>query len=40
VNAFPQHAAPDRLFYRGLGYGLVCATVIWAAVAAIVLYFV
>jgi len=38
MNAFPQQATPDRLFYRGLGYGLIGASMIWALI--VLIYFV
>jgi hypothetical protein len=33
---FPQRPTPDPLFYRGLGYGIVGAGLIWCALTLVV----
>jgi hypothetical protein len=34
------NGVPDELFYRGLGYGLVASSVLWAALVSAVYYLI
>jgi hypothetical protein len=40
VNALPHRVAPDSRFYRGLGFGLAAAGVMWAFLVAALYYLV
>ena len=40
MNAFPERATPDPLFFRGLGFGLLGAGAIWLALAVLLGYLI
>jgi hypothetical protein len=40
MDAFLPAVRPDRLFYRGVRYGLLAAALIWAIVGTVLYYVV